>query len=91
MDLTERAHAINCYVLSNIWYRYGSINQREGDVSLILSTVKSWFYQDLCEKPSELALFRPTDREGLGLMHIKSRAQALLIRSFLETAINPMV
>ena len=40
MDLTERAHAINCYDLSKIWYRCGFINLREGDVSLILSIVK---------------------------------------------------
>ena len=90
MDLTERAHAINCYAISKIWYRWGSINLREGDVSLILSLVKAWLYHDMCVKPSELALFRPTDRGGLGLMHINTRAQAILIRSFLETAVNPM-
>ena len=90
MDLTERAHAINCYAISKIWYRCGFINLREGDVSLILSLVKAWLYHDMCVKPSELALFRPTDRGGLGLMHINTRAQAILIRSFLETAVNPM-
>ena len=90
MDLAESVHAINCYALSKIWYRCGSINLREGNVSLIFSSIKAWLYQDLCVKPLEIALFRPTDRGGLSLMHIKTRAQALLIRSFLETAINPM-
>ena len=57
MDLTEGPHFINCYVLSKVWYRCGSINLREGDYTAMMSLIKSWFYQDVCEKLSEFALY----------------------------------
>ena len=40
-------------------------------------------------KPSELVLYRGTEVGGLGLMNVSMRSLALLIRSFLETSINP--
>ena len=46
-------------------------------------------YQDLLLKPSELVLYRGTDVGGLGLMCVKMRSMALLVRTFLETSINP--
>ena len=39
-------------------------------------------------KPNELVLYRHGSDGGLGLMHVKIRALALLVRSFLETAAN---
>jgi hypothetical protein len=50
---------------------------------------QSWIYQDLLLKPSELFLFRSKEDGGLGLHNVKVRALALLIKTFLETAINP--
>ena len=46
-------------------------------------------YQDLLIKPSELVLYRGTGVSGLGLINVKIRALALLIRTFLETSVNP--
>ena len=36
-----------------------------------------------------MVIYRPTSLGGLGLHHVKVKAQAMLIRSFLETAANP--
>ena len=40
-------------------------------------------------KNSELVLYRKTEDGGLGLYNVKIRPLALLIRTFLETSINP--
>ena len=89
MPLSQRAYSANCYALSKVWYRCSSINLRVQDHSQITSQVKSWLYQDLLIKPSELVLYRDAADGGLGLMNVSIRALALLIRSFLETSINP--
>ena len=47
---------------------------------------KSWLYADTLEKPEELLLYRGRPDGGLGVHHIKSKATAVLIKSFLETA-----
>ena len=52
MDLTERSRVINCYMVSKICYICKSITLREGDITIMLSTVKGWLYQDLSVKPS---------------------------------------
>ena len=41
------------------------------------------------KKNTELVLYRKTEDGGLGLYNVKIRALALLIRTFLETSINP--
>ena len=41
-------------------------------------------------KPEELVLFKGRQRGGLSLVHIKYRAMAELIKTFLDTAINPI-
>ena len=41
------------------------------------------------EKPSEQVMCRPTSYGGLGVISVKNRAQAALIRSFMETAAHP--
>ena len=46
-------------------------------------------YQDCFEKPSELVLYRDSKDGGLGLLNVKIRSLALLIRSFLETSVHP--
>ena len=56
---------------------------------MINSQVKSWVYQGLLEKPSELVLYRDIKDGGLGLLNMKIRALAILIRTFLETCIIP--
>ena len=59
------------------------------DIKSINSKVKSWLYADQFEKPEELVLFRPTSLGGLNIHHTKYKALSMLIKSFLETAINP--
>ena len=50
--------------------------------------IKSWLYCDQLEKPEEVVLYLPRERGGLGLHNVKYKAMAILIRSFLETAVN---
>ena len=77
------------YVLSKVWFRCGSVDIREGDISAINSAVKSWMYADLLEKPSEAVMCRPPSYGGLGVNSVKDKAKALLTRTFLETDVNP--
>jgi hypothetical protein len=86
MPMTMRPYSANTYALSKVWFKCSSVNLRVQDIN---SQVKSWLYQDCFEKPSELVLYRQAEDGGLGLFHVKWRALALLIRSFLETAVNP--
>ena len=89
MPLTMRPWSINCYVTSKVWFRCGSVDLRVADTSAISSSVKSWLYADLLEKPSEAIMCRPINFGGLGVINVKFKAQAMLIRTFMETAANP--
>ena len=89
MPLTMRPYSVNTYVLSKVWFKCSSVNLRVQDITSINSNIKSWLYQDCFEKPGELVLHRHAEDGGLGLFHVKMRALALLIRSFMETAANP--
>ena len=89
MPLTMRPCSINCYVTSKVWFRCGSVDLRVADTSAISSSVKSWLYADLLEKPSEAIMCRPINFGGLGVINVKFKAQAMLIRTFMETAANP--
>ena len=89
MPITTRPYSANTFALSKVWFKCSSINLRLCDITKINSQVKSWLYQDCFEKPSEITLYRDSRDGGLGLHHVRLRAQALLIRSFIETAANP--
>jgi hypothetical protein len=89
MPLTQRPWSINSYALSKVWYECNSVHLRLADISSITSKVKSWLYADQFEKPEELILYRPSTHGGLGMHHVEVKALAILIRSFLETAVNP--
>ena len=89
MPLSQRAFSANCYALSKVWFKCCVVNLRVQDITVITSQIKSWLYQDLLLKPSELVLYRGTDVGGLGLLCVKMRSLALLIRTYLETSINP--
>ena len=89
MPLSMRPSSINCYVLSKVWFKCSSVDLRMSDVLAINSSVKSWLYSDMFEKPSEQVMCRPTSYGGLGVISVKNRAQAALIRSFMETAAHP--
>ena len=51
------------------------------------SQIKSWIFSDQLESPKELLLYRTRSDDGLGLVHVKWKATAEFIRSFLETAL----
>ena len=89
MPLTQRPWSINSYALSKVWYKCNCIDLRVADITSITSKVKTWLYADQFEKPEELILYRPSSKGGLGMQSVKFKALAMLIRSFLETAINP--
>ena len=89
MSLTDRPFSANTYALSKVWFRCYSINLRQCDIDFILSAVKKWLYADLFLKPEPMILFRPSAQGGLGLTSVKHKAQACLLRTFTELAINP--
>ena len=89
MPLSLRPYSANTYAMSKVWFKCSTISLRVQDISKINIKVKSWLYQDCFEKSSEIALNRQTKDGGLGLFHVRFRVMACLIRSFLETAVNP--
>ena len=81
--------SVNNFALSKVWFRCGSVDLREGDISAISKSVKSWLYVDLYERPSEAVMCRLPHYGGLGINSVRYKAKAILIRTFLETAVNP--
>ena len=88
MPLSMRSWSVNQYCLSKVFFRTHSVDLRVMDVTKITSTVKSWLYADQLLKPEELVLYRPAVHGGLGMLHVKFKAMAGLIKTFLETAGN---
>ena len=89
LPLSLRCHSANTYCLPKVWFKCASIDLRVGDAQLITSNVKSWVYADQLIKPEEVVLYKPRQEGGLNLVNVKYRAMAELIKSFLDTAINP--
>ena len=89
MPLICRPFSLNSYALSKVWFRTHSVDMRAGDISTLASLCKSYMYQDMLEKPSELVLYRKVEHGGLGLHNIKCKALASLISTFLQTAVSP--
>ena len=86
MPLNMGSWSLNQYCLSKAWFRTHSVDIRVQDVNKITSMVKSWLYADMLLKPEELVMFRPPSYGGLGILNVKQKAQAGLIKSFMETA-----
>ena len=89
MPITLRPFSANTYALSKVWFKCCSVNLRAQDINFINSQVKGWLYQDQFEKPEERIIFRPIKMGGLGLHNVRIKGLASLIRTFLETAVNP--
>ena len=89
MPLSMRPSSVNSFVLSKVWFRCGSVDLSVANVNAINSSVKSWLYGDMLEKLSQMVMCRPTSHGGLGVHSVKFRAQASLIRTFMETAAHP--
>ena len=89
MHLSQRSWSLNQYCLPKMWFRTHSVDLRIQDVTKVTSAVKSWLYQDQLLKPEEQIMYRHASLGGLGVHSVQLKAQAGLIRSFLETAVNP--
>ena len=88
MPLVCRPFSVNTYCISKIWFKTGSVDLRVSDGTAISSKLKSYVYQDLLQKPSEVMLYRRVEEGGLGLHHVQSKALAHLISTFIQTAAN---
>ena len=88
MPLNQKGWSINQYCLSKIFFRTHSIELRQLDITKITSNVKSWLYADQLLKPEEFVMYRPASYGGLGVVDVKIKALAGMIKSFLETAGN---
>ena len=76
MPLVCRPFSLNSYALSKVWFRTHSVDMRAGDITTLASLCKSYMYQDMLEKPSELVLYRKVEHGGLGLHNVKCKAMA---------------
>ena len=72
--------------MGKLWYRAASVSLWQSDFKSITKLVKQFIYNDLQIRPSDLALYHPVLDGGLGLIHTESKCQALLARTFIETA-----
>ena len=88
MQLNQRGWSINQYCMSKIFFRTHSIELRQLDITKITSNVKTWLYADQLLKPEEIVMYRPITYGGLGVINVKLKATAGLIKSFLETVGN---
>ena len=89
MPLSMRGGSINTYCLSTVWFKTHSVDLRVMDITKITKAIKSWLYADMLFKPEEMVMVRPVKYGGLGILDVKYKAMAGLIRSFLETACHP--
>ena len=88
LPLVSRPYSLNTYCMSKVWFRTSSVDMREGDITAITSRAKSYCYQDLLQKPSEVVLFRTVQDGGLGLHNMRCKSLANLISTFILTAAN---
>ena len=89
MPLSQRSHSINTYCYSKIWFKCPSLNLRSCDFEKMTAQAKSWLFQDQLEKPEDFVLYRPRTFGGLNLIHIETKALALQISSFVDSAGSP--
>lgn len=89
MPLILRPHSVNSYCFSKLWLKCSSVDLRQAGISRITSLAKSWIYADLLIKPDLITLYKSRSEGGLNLIHVKYRAMAELIKSFIDSSINP--
>ena len=70
--ITSRPWSLNTYCLPKLWYRTACL----GDSAAITSSVKSWLFQYVLEKPHEMVTYSEV---GLGVHNVKIKAMAMLI------------
>ena len=89
IELSSRPCSLNSYAPSKVWFKWHTVDLRVSDINSITSKIKSWRCQDQLEKPEEMLLFRPITSGGLGLHNVRIKDLASLIRTFMETLVNP--
>ena len=89
MGVTKRGHSVNCYAYSKVFFKCASLPLRVDTMDLITTQARSWVLQDFFEKPAAMVLNRSPEEGGLGLLSVKCRALAMLLRTFCELACTP--
>ena len=89
MSIVERGHSVNTYAFSKAVFRCSSIPLRAETEARVHGVARVWMMQDCYEKPAATVLHRAPEDGGLGLYSMRSRALAMLLRTFCELACNP--
>ena len=79
-----RPYAANMYVMSKLCYKAAILDLRCKDLRAIQSSIKSWIFQDMLLKPRESILHRDAVDGGMGLLHVQTRCQAVLAKTFVD-------
>ena len=92
MPLSQRSFSANCYALSKVWFKCHLIKLRVQDVNFIISSIKSWLFQDLLLKTSELTTFIDTSSGGLGLgLECENKGSISSHQNFLGNCSEPCI
>ena len=87
MSLTQRPWSINTYLLPKIYHRCHVIPLRVCDMNGIKKQINRFLFCDQLEKPGPILQYRPRSSGGLQVHNIDYKSKAMLLRSYLETAI----
>ena len=89
VPFTQQPWSINTYLYSKLYHRCHILPLRKADFNDIAKQSNRILYCDQFEKPGPVVVHKPKDKRGLGLHSVKEKSKAFLIKSFLETAVNP--
>ena len=81
-----RPHMVNTYLFSNVWYSAGVVDLQLGHLDEIQKRGNQYVHSDCFLKPQNIANYLKRDQMGLGLVHVRTKAQALLIKNILGEA-----
>ena len=88
--LTQRPWSINTYLYPKMYHICHCIPLRKCDIVEIKKQTNRFLYADQLEKPGAILEYRSVQEGGLGLHSMEYKSKALLIKCFLETAVNPL-
>ena len=85
-DLLLRPHIVNTYLFSNIWYCASVIDLKVTDVNSIQSMSNKYIHSNSALRPEAISNYANKRTGGLGTIHVKSKATAILIKNVLNDA-----
>ena len=85
-DLLLRPNIVNTYLFSNIWYYASVIDLKVADVNNIQSISNRYVHSNSALRPESIANYVDKKNGGLGVIHVKSKATALLIKNLIKEA-----